>query len=42
MAQPQDVDRSAPVVAHHEIDIEAPLERVWGLHTDASRSQVSL
>jgi hypothetical protein len=33
---PTDVDRSAPVVAHHEIDIEAPVERVWGLHTDVA------
>ena len=36
MAQPHDVDRAAPVLAHHEIDIEAPLERVWGLHTDVA------
>jgi len=33
MAQPHDVDRTAPVLAHHEIDIDAPLERVWALHT---------
>lgn len=33
---PTDVDRSAPVLAHHEIDIGAPLERVWGLHTDVA------
>jgi uncharacterized protein YndB with AHSA1/START domain len=33
MAQPDDVDRAAPVLAHHEIDIDAPLERVWALHT---------
>ena len=32
MAQPHDVDRAAPVLAHHEIDIDAPLERVWALH----------
>jgi uncharacterized membrane protein len=36
MAQPHDVDRAAPVLVHHEIDIEAPLERVWGLHTDVA------
>jgi uncharacterized protein YndB with AHSA1/START domain len=33
---PTEIDRSAPVVAHHELDIEAPLERVWGLHTDVA------
>jgi hypothetical protein len=33
---PTDVDRSALVLAHHEIDVEAPLERVWGLHTDVA------
>jgi uncharacterized protein YndB with AHSA1/START domain len=33
---PMEIDRSAPVLAHHEIDIEAPLERVWGLHTDVA------
>ena len=37
MAQPHDVDRTAPVLAHHEIDIEAPLERVWALHTHVDR-----
>ena len=31
---PIEVDGSAPVLAHHEIDIEAPLEAVWALHTD--------
>ena len=31
---PADVDGAAPVLAHHEIDIEAPLETVWALHTD--------
>ena len=31
---PTDVDGSAPVLAHHEIDIGAPLEVVWALHTD--------
>jgi len=33
VAQPHDVDRAAPVLAHHEIDIDAPLDRVWALHT---------
>jgi hypothetical protein len=31
---PTDVDRAAPVIAVHEIDIEAPLDTVWPLHTD--------
>ena len=31
-----EVDRTAPVLAHHEIHIEAPLERVWRLHTDVA------
>lgn len=29
---PTDVDRAAPVIAHHEIDIRAPLDTVWNLH----------
>jgi uncharacterized protein YndB with AHSA1/START domain len=33
---PTDVDRNAPVLAHHQIDIDAPLERVWRLHTDVA------
>jgi hypothetical protein len=32
---PTEIDR-APVLAHYEIDIEAPLDRVWGLHTDVA------
>ncbi len=36
MTIPTDVDRSAPVVVVHEIDIEAPLEKVWQLHTDVN------
>jgi uncharacterized membrane protein len=36
MTVPSDVDRSAPVIAVHEIDIEAPLDRVWRLHTDVN------
>ena len=36
MAVPTDVDRAAPVVAVHEIDIEAPLDTVWRLHTDVN------
>lgn len=34
MTVPVDIDRLAPVIAHHEIDIDAPLETVWELHTD--------
>jgi hypothetical protein len=30
------VDRAAPVIAVHEIDIEAPLETVWHLHVDVN------
>jgi uncharacterized protein YndB with AHSA1/START domain len=33
-AVPTEIDRTAPVIAHHEIDIEAPLERVWHLLVD--------
>jgi uncharacterized protein YndB with AHSA1/START domain len=36
MTTPTDIDRSAPVVSHHENDIDAPLETVWRLHTDVS------
>lgn len=36
MGIPTDVDGSAPVLAHHEIDINAPLEVVWALHTDVN------
>jgi uncharacterized membrane protein len=36
MSHPTDVDRNAPVLAHHEIDIDAPLERVWTLHADVT------
>ena len=34
MTTPTDIDRKAPVVAHHEIDIAASLEPVWQLHVD--------
>lgn len=33
MNAPVAIDRSAPVVARHEIDIQAPLTTVWQLHT---------
>ena len=34
MTTQTDIDRDAPVIAHHEIDIAAPLDTVWNLHTD--------
>jgi hypothetical protein len=36
MTVPTGVDRAAPVIAVHEIDIEAPLETVWHLHVDVN------
>jgi uncharacterized protein YndB with AHSA1/START domain len=36
LATPTDIDRRAPVVAHHEVEIDAPLETVWRLHTDVN------
>ena len=33
MTTPTDIDQNAPVIAHHEIDITAPLDTVWSLHT---------
>ena len=36
MAIPTDVDRSAPVLAHHEVEIQAPLDTVWQLHIDVN------
>ena len=36
MAVPTEIDRTAPVIARHEIDIEAPLEKVWRLHADVN------
>ena len=33
---PTSVDRNAPVLAHHEIDISAPVSRVWILHQDVN------
>ena len=29
MTRPTDIDRDAPVIANHEIDITAPLDTVW-------------
>jgi hypothetical protein len=34
MTVPTGVDRDAPVIAVHEIDIAAALERVWRLHVE--------
>ena len=34
MSVPTEIDRAAPVIAVHEIDIEAPLDTVWRLHAD--------
>jgi len=36
MTTPTDIDRTAPVIVHHEIDINAPLDTVWRLHTDVN------
>jgi len=36
MTVPTDVDRAAPVIAVHEIDIGAPLDTVWRLHSDVN------
>lgn len=34
MSTPAGIDRGAPVRARHEIDIRAPLDAVWRLHSD--------
>jgi hypothetical protein len=36
MTAPTTVDSSAPVLAHHEINIKAPLNTVWQLHVDVT------
>lgn len=36
MSIPTAVDDSAPVIARHEIDIQAPLDTVWRLHLDVN------
>jgi hypothetical protein len=36
MATLTDIDRDAPVVAHHEVEIAAPPEVVWHLHTNVN------
>src|SRR3954447_2315690 len=37
MSAPSTIDREAPVLAHHQIDIRASLADVWRLHTDVNR-----
>ena len=34
---PDDIDHDAPVIAHLERIISAPVNRVWALHTDIAR-----
>ena len=36
MTSPRSVDTRAPVLAHHGIDIQAPLESVWAMHVDVN------
>ncbi len=36
MAIPAGIDGNAPVIARHQIDINAPLETVWRLQTDVN------
>ena len=36
MSIPTGIDSDAPVRAHHETDIDAPLDAVWQLHADVS------
>ena len=36
MSDPVSVDGDAPVLAHHEVDIDASLDTVWGLHVDVN------
>ena len=36
MSIPTGIDSDAPVRAHHEIDINAPLDTVWRLHADVN------
>jgi hypothetical protein len=36
MSIPTGVDGGAPVRAHHETDIHAPLDTVWQLHADVN------
>lgn len=36
MSIPTGIDSDAPVRAHHEIDINAPLDTIWRLHADVN------
>jgi hypothetical protein len=36
MSHPVSVDGDAPLLAHHEVDIDASLDTVWGLHVDVN------
>ena len=36
MTFPSAIDSTAPVLAHHEAEIQAPLDEVWRLHTDVN------
>src|SRR5207247_6739240 len=36
MTVPSGIDSAAPVLAHHEVEIEATLDDVWRLHTDVN------
>jgi hypothetical protein len=36
MSTPTTIDGDAPVLARHEIDIRAPIDTVWQLHTDVN------
>jgi hypothetical protein len=37
MPSPTDIDTTAPVIARHSIEVAAPLETAWRLHTDVNR-----
>ena len=37
MTVPTEIDSGAPVLAHHEIEIQATLDKVWRLHTLSRR-----
>ena len=30
------IDREAPIITHHQVDISAPLDMVWHLHVDVN------
>jgi len=36
MTVPSEIDLAAPVLAHHEVDIQATLDEVWRLHVDVN------